>query len=283
MNWNRLRMNKRARKAGCFVLAAALLAVTCLPVFQREQVSFENPILEESVEDIDLLQAGEAENLTDDSRVDPSAEGDGGGQNGGESGNQGGNTPGEADEATEGADQEEKDENVESQQEPDDGPSLEDLSDTQIGVKPDAKPDGEMGQENGNQGEEGGESAELDLGAVMYWYQYGKDPKSIVCLPNETVGKEILTAQLSDNVLKYEFKLTGENADSAKITGVTVSEGDSIPTKVDESGSIDVHLQADPGYQNYIFQVEALANQKNQQGETVEQELKLFAVKTEKI
>ncbi len=250
-------IKKNRRRLLCWLLVVVLVTATCLPLLGRSRVEYENPISQRSVEDIRVVHAGEAQNLTGSGTQD--TDGTGSGEAGGQTGNRGGNESGESDKPASGADTEEKTENIENDTDSKTGPSLEDLSNSEIGSSPDIQPQGQEGQEEGNQGEEGGEEAELQLGAVFYWHKYGRDPRSIVCQPNEVVGKQIMTAQLADEKLVYEIQLTGEDADKARITAVTCSEGNSAGVPVETSGAVPVHVRADPGYQSYIFLVEAEA------------------------
>lgn len=261
---------KNIRRIGCLLLTAVMLLLLGLPIFQRPHTAPDNPIPHKEIENIEIFQGGESENLSGGNSENPDSEGSSG-TSGGTADNQGGSETGDTEDDSQSVSPDEKDENTEAETKPHDGPTDEDLSDSQIGTMPDTDPNGQEGQEDGEQGEEGGETAELQLGAVLYWYKYGTQEKTVVCSPNETVGKVIMTAQLPDGNLKYRFALTGEDAENAKITGVTLRRGDSVAEQADTDGSVSVVVRPDPGFRNYIFQVEALALQKDSAGKTVEQ------------
>lgn len=133
--------------------------------------------------------------------------------------------------------------------------------------------DGEEGNEDGKQGQEGGKEVQLQLAAVMTWYQYGRDGKNIVCGPDEAVAKTLNTAQLRDNELEYEFSLEGEDADYVEITSVTMTAGDTAEQKIGEHGSVEIQLPNGVGKRNYTFRVNALAEIENDEGEEIQQEV----------
>ena len=251
MDWKQWIKTKTVQRVGSIVLAAAVTISMGIPALNREHVPLENPILQEEIKEITVLQAGEGKSYaSNSSTIDPDAEGTGGGQVAGETGAEGGSALGESSEASQGVSQEQKNENVQGTPKPDSGPSIEQLSQSEIGSQQQAEQQGEQGQQDGAQGEEGGEEVEIELGAVMNWYKYGNQAKTIVCQPGSTVGKQIMTAQLRDNKLKYDFTLNGTTA-----------------------GSIPVLVQADPGYKNYIFQVTAEVEKENKSGDKTKHEL----------
>lgn len=133
--------------------------------------------------------------------------------------------------------------------------------------------DGDDGQEEGLEGEEGGEEADFDIAMVMTWYKYGTQPKTIVCGPSDTVSGDINTAQLVNNELKYKFSLTGLKADEAKITEVSVKEGDASYVKISESGEITIFLPNASAGRDYTFQIKSIWKTKDAQGKDTEQEL----------
>lgn len=133
--------------------------------------------------------------------------------------------------------------------------------------------DGDDGQEDGLKGEEGGEEADLDLAMVMTWYKYGTQPKTIVCGPSDTVSGNINTAQLVNHELKYKFSLTGLKADEAKITGVSVKEGDASYVEISESGELTISLPNASAGRDYTFQIKSIWKTKDAQGKDTEQEL----------
>lgn len=274
MDWKSWIKHKTVQRVGSIVLAAAVTISMGLPALNREHAPLENPILQEEIKEITVLQAGEGKSYaSNSSAIDPDAEGTGGGQVAGETGAEGGSALGESSEASQGVSQEQKNVNVQGTPKPDSGPSIEQLSQSEIGSQQQAEQQGEQSQQDGVQGEEGGEEVEIELGAVMNWYKYGNQAKTIVCQPGSTVGKQIMTAQLKDDRLKYDFTLTGTDAPNTEITSVTYSEGNSVPKEIDASGSVPVLVQADPGYKNYIFQVTAEVEKENKSGDKTKHEV----------
>ena len=104
------------------------------------------------------------------------------------------------------------------------------------------------------QGEEGAEELELDLAAVMTWYRYGNEPKTITCGPSKAVAKTLNTAQLKNNELKYRFDLTGADARYVEITSVSLAAGDSAYREVADNGSVTIELPGGNGDRKYTFQ-----------------------------
>ena len=132
------------------------------------------------------------------------------------------------------------------------------------------------GEGGDNEGEQGGESGDVtltDLAAVLTWYKYGTQPKNILCEPSGTASAAINTAQLTDNVLKYQFTVEGEESDYVQITAVSVKEGDGQYRAVSDSGELTITLPEGNSQRDYMFQVQALYSKRNAQGELVEQEL----------
>ena len=115
--------------------------------------------------------------------------------------------------------------------------------------------DGDEGQEDGLQGEEGGETENLDLALVMNWYRYGSQKTTIVCGPSETVTKSLNTAQLLNDQLKYDFTFTGSQKQGWSVASVQVKAGDGAWTDAATSGSISIELPED-GTRAYTFQVQ---------------------------
>ena len=111
--------------------------------------------------------------------------------------------------------------------------------------------EGEEGNEDDNQGEEGGEELDLDLAAVLTWYRYGNEPKTITCGPSKAVAKTLNVAQLKNNELKYRFELTGGDTGYVDITSVSVAAGDSAYREIAEDGSIEIALPGGNGDRKY--------------------------------
>ena len=274
MLWKKLARSRWARNIICAALAAAVVLTLCLPVVRREEELPENPIPEAEVQQITALQTGEAESLSSyAAALSAQTEGKGGGQQGKQEGADGQGVPGENSDQSQSVSEEQQQENVEGQPKPEDGPSREQLSDAEVGTNEVPSEAGEQGQQGGEQGEEGGEDVELDLAAVMTWYKYGTEEKTIVCQPGSTVGKEILTTQLPNDLLRYRFDLTGFDADGVDITSVTCAAGNGVPRQIDRSGTIETAVPADPGYRNFVFQVEAVGQVEDSQGQWMEHTL----------
>ncbi|MBQ5327363.1 MAG: hypothetical protein J6K80_09195 [Oscillospiraceae bacterium] len=130
--------------------------------------------------------------------------------------------------------------------------------------------DGNQGQEDGNQGEEGGDFAQIDIAMVMTWYKYGSDPKTIICNPSDTVSKDLNVAQLQDNVLKFNFAPTGEEAEYMDILSVTVAEGDGEYKEVEKSDKITINIPEGTKVKNYTFKVSAKYSKRNAKNELEE-------------
>ena len=124
--------------------------------------------------------------------------------------------------------------------------------------------EGEEGNEDDQQGEEGGEELNLDLAAVLTWYRYGNEPKTLTCGPSKAVAKTLNMAQLKNSELKYRFDLTGVDARYVEIISVSLAEGDSAYRDVAESGSVEIQLPGGNGDRKYTFQVTALAEKETE-------------------
>ena len=115
--------------------------------------------------------------------------------------------------------------------------------------------DGDEGQEDGLQGGEGGQEEEPDLALVMTWYRYGSQRTTIVCGPSQTVTKQLNTAQLLNNELRYDFAMTGEGSEGWRVEAVQVKAGDSPWQEAEKSGSIAITLP-EGGTRVYTLQVQ---------------------------
>jgi len=154
MDWKKWLKRKAVQRVGGSILAAAVMLSICLPTLSREQAQMENPLLQEEIKEITILQSGEGKSYASGSgTIDPDAEGTGGGQVAGENGTEGGSAPGESTEASKGASPDEREENVQGTPQPDSGPSIEQLSQSEIGSQQQAEQQGEQGQQDGSQGE----------------------------------------------------------------------------------------------------------------------------------
>ena len=253
MNIKRLLHNRKMRTVLSIALIVAILLGLWIPGAGINTVQPQEPSLVEEAHAYDSLTLGEREQI-DESKDDREDESDKGGMS--------------------------KDEKVESEES--DKEESENESEDKEGKKQDTTEtesedegtgDGDDGNEDGSEGEEGDVTAEQTLSMVMTWYKYGRQPKTIVCSPSETVSGDINTAQLEDNRMKYKFSLTGEEAKNAKVTAVSVKEGNSAFTEIDENGKITIDLPNAAEGRTYTFLVEALWKTKDADGRKVEQEV----------
>lgn len=296
MAWKKTARSRTVQNTICAVLSVAIGLRVCLPVLQRQTAEPENPILQAQVQDITVLQAGEAE--TSYAGMLGTGTKSGEGSENGESTGESGEISLENSDPQQDISQEQQEENTESEAEPNGERTETDTSaapsDTPSETQNDAPtengttvdtPDGEGTGSNGETGwqedttgDEGGEAQPLDIGLLMTWLKYGTEEKTVICRSGETVKKKILTAQLRNDQLRYTFGLIGDDADGAVITSVTCAEGNGVPDEVGESGRFTVSAPADPGYRNYTFFVTAERETVNSEGERILQELEFTVV-----
>jgi len=231
---------KLLQTALSLVLCAALILGLWLPGVELSEKSLENPLAEESVREISVLKFGEQSGeMTTVKLISGGA-------------------------ASEQEDGEELEE-PESTPEPTSKPQKTEDNTPSTG-------DGDEGQEDGLQGDEGGEELTLDLALVMGWYRYGSERRTIVCSPASEVSRTVNTAQLKNDILRYDFELTGEDAKHVEILSVTMDEGDAAPTAVAQTGEFTVTLP-EGGSRDYTFVVKALSQKRNEEGQKTNQEL----------
>lgn len=244
MDWNKILQSSLLKVGICLVLTISMVAGLFLPGLDMHAEEPTNPLQDQKVEEIELQKMGE--NASDlQTIVVP----------------QGGSTP-----PTEPEEPDPEQTDPEETQPEETKPQDEESEEQDID-------DGQEGNEENNQGEEGGQMLDLDLSAVMTWYKYGVDPKTLVCGASNAVSKSLNTAQLVDNTLKYRFDLKGTDARYVTITGVSVASGDSAYERADTNGSIEIKLPGGVGTRKYTFQVNAQAEKKNDEGQTVQQEV----------
>ena len=248
MDWKAILHKGFLRGGICILLSAAIILGLVLPGTDMKPAQPEDPLEKESIREISVLKVGENINELQTIVV----------PNGGSA------APTEPKEESEETDPEETQPNETVPQETE-------------SEEPDVD-EGEEGNEDGSQGEEGGEELNLDLAAVMTWYRYGNEPKTITCSPSTAVAKTLNTAQLKNKELKYRFDLTGTDARYVEITSVSLAAGDSAYREVSEDGSVEIELPGGNGDRKYTFQVTALAEKENDEGETVQQEIQFFFV-----
>ena len=254
MNWNSPLFQNIVKAGTCVLLCAAILLGLFLPAANMTQRQPENPLEDESIREITILKVGEtAEELN--SIVVP---------------NEG------SAEATQPKETEPN--NSEPQEtKPEESTPEESMSMETDPTNPDLGSEGE-GNEDGDQGEEGGNELDLDLAAVMTWYQYGTDPKTITCAPSSAATKTLNTAQLNNNTLKYEFELYGDDARYVQITAVSLSEGDAAGKTVAQKGTVQIQLPEGNGARNYTFFVDAVAKKTDDKGKEITQNLTFIFV-----
>lgn len=244
MDWNASLRKGLARTAICLLLIAGILLGLGLPGITLKEAKPEAPVEEMGIREIAPLQVGEALSQVNTISVPTGGS------------------------AAPTQPQEPDPEKID----PEETQPGETLPSEEASEEPDVE-DGQQGNEDGNQGEEGGEELSLDLAAVMVWYRYGDEPKTLVCGPDRAVSKNLNTAQLENNQLEYDFYLKGPDAEFVKITSVSVAEGDGVYRSVEEEGSLDIRLPGGNGKRKYTFRLEALAEKQNQSGQWVEQEV----------
>lgn len=268
----RLIQNKHFSRVCCAVLCAAMLASIVLPAAARASAQPEAPELPAQSE-ITLLGGGEAAaeyesgQSTSDARADA-------GTAGGTTGTQGGDRPDPENHDTQSAtsSDEERDNNIEKseqdgKQEPQsDGtkPSEADFAEAEIGTttgpeEPDNTTDSD------DSGSDGEDDSRLELAAVLTWYKYGNEENTVVCAPEESVGKRILTSQLEKGRFSYKIELAGPEAGAAEINAVTLMQGGRVQS-ASASGSLDMQTAGDGSAQRYVFYIEASVARTDENG-----------------
>ena len=251
MNWNSL-LHKNIWQPGiCLLLCGAILLGLTLPGLDMTHAKPHNPLENEAIREISILNVGDNVSQLDDIVVP----------------NQDTAAPTEPEETEPPEDTQPPEESQPEETEPEETIPKE-TEETQPN-----EGDEDEGNEDGDQGEEGGEALELELAAVLTWYRYGTDPNTITCGPSGTVYKAINVAQLKDNTLKYTMSLTGEDARYVEITGVSVAAGDSSFREVSRNGDLEIQLPEGNGDRNYTFRVTAFLEKRGEDGDMVRQEL----------
>lgn len=267
MEWLRQQLHHPWVHRGlCLALVLAIVLGLCLPALGMKQAQPDDPLGETELAEIQSLHLGsvDQQNLTDGSQtsqtgqsaqIDPNLT----------------EVDGTEPEETQ-AEATQPDETKPGELEPSETIPKESVPEETTPDEP-APGDGDQGQEDGNEGEDGGDEAELKLAAVMTWYKYGTHPKTIVCYPSDLVYKNLNTAQLTDNKLKYDFSITGEDADKVTIQSVQVKAGDGAFRETEKSDTITIELPEGGGRRDYTFAVTALLEGRDAQGARQEQEI----------
>jgi len=261
-----------ARKILCVILIAAIGLGMGIPGHNLHSVAPQTPPPGSDEQILEMLSLGDnshREEVTDEADEDA----DKGGLSDKEDEEQDKETD-EQDQKQEENDKPEQDTEESDQDSEEDKPEQDtEESDQDSEEDKPAPGDGDSSQEDGPEGEEGGEQTNLALSSVMTWYKYGKEPKNIVCGPSSIVTASVNTAQLTDDDLKYDFSLAGDESSKAKITSVSVKEGDGPYMTVDQKGKQHIELPTESSTRMYTFQVQALWKAKDAKGKSVEQEV----------
>lgn len=231
---------KLIQTALSLLLCAALILGLWLPGVELAPKAPEDPLAEESVREISVLKFGEESGEMNTVKLV---------------------SGGAASENEDGEESEEPENTPEPTSKPQ--KTEDDTPDTG---------DGDEGQEDGLEGDEGGDELTLDLALVMGWYRYGSERRTIVCSPSSEVSRTVNTAQLKDDILRYDFSLTGEDAKDVEILSVTMAEGDAPPAAAAKEGEFKVELP-EGGSRDYTFVVKALSQKRNEEGQKTNQEL----------
>lgn len=254
------------QSALCMILCAAMVIGLLVPAVDMVHADPENPLVNEMIRDIEILQIGENSSDMDDTQI---PEGNAVAPTEPEE------TEPEETEETEPEETEETEpEETEETEptEPEETEPQETSPEDPTETTPEQGEDDE-GNDDGNQGEVGGEALALELAAVMTWYKYGTDPNSIVCGPSGSVNKSINTAQLADNTLKYSFTLNGEDSRYVDITNVELAIGEGAFESVSQNGTVQIQLAEGNSNRNYTFRLTGYIEKPDDTGEVVRQEL----------
>lgn len=137
----------------------------------------------------------------------------------------------------------------------------------------DPQENGDGEQQDANEGEEGGEEQELDLGLVLTWYKYGTEANTVVCGPNSAVGRTIKDTQLKENRLRYHLEFTGDDGGDCTVQQVRFGRRYTSGTQVETSGTVELTLPQGESQVVYCFTVTALWEGRDADGQAAEQEL----------
>ena len=254
------------KSMGCGALVVALVLSICLPLMGMRSAEPDNPILQAEPQEITVLQAGKA----------PGGAGSGDGaetSGSGANGDTESDLTGDVEQPDPNETDNEAGQDTEQETIPQDQPTQPDYSEADIGTNTDSN-QGDEGEEAGDTGEmdEDLPLAPLDLGAALTWYKYGSEPASIVCAPG--------SLSASASFWPSSTTATSPTASTSPVSTrrMRPSPGPSSSRKrsrkpIDTRGAVPMSLPDGAEYQNYIFTVQATATQKNQKGETVENDV----------
>lgn len=268
--------NKRLFGICCAILCAALLAALLLPAAGRAQRRPEEPELRADSH-ITLLGGGSSDSRgnTGSETGETSASS---GKEGGSEGVEGGSTAEQPEDNNDSpTSPDDKENNVESNEtdgeeqpdNPENDPSDPDYSGAEIG-KDDGTDSPSDETEQDNTGSDGDDETKLDLSAVMTWYKYGRDPSTVVCSADDSVGRKVVYSQLENGRFSYEFELVGADGMNAVINNVTIREGTAQPYESGISDYIEMSAPADGGAQRYTFTVSATVTGYDAEGNMAE-------------
>ncbi len=267
--------NRRFFGICCALLCAAFLASLLLPAAGRGQRQPDAPQLTAD-QDLTLLGGGSAEaHASAGASADAEVKNLSSGTAGGSEGLEGGNTAEDEAQTPETPQApEEREQNTpagepdgaQQTQQPQKDPASTDDSDAEIGAADDGAQDPDDQTQQDDTGSDGEEQTQLDLAAVLTWYQYGNTPSTVVCAADERVGKRIVYSQLDNGSFSYDFELVGADRLNAEIYDVTVREGAGQARESGLSGALTMALPADGGAQRYTFTVYASVTRRDADG-----------------
>lgn len=218
------------------LLLLAILLGICAPAGRLQAKSVENPLEDESIREITVLEVGETlENLNPILVPDKGTTGD--------PVQTGQTKPKDTTQSTEPTQVEDPEE-------------------------------GEEGNDDGNQGAQGGQEGDAALGVMLTWYEYGTSPRSLLATTGP-VADTVPLSRLKDQKLKYALTLEGTQKKQASITAVTVAWGDDTPQTIGESGTLPVALPEGTTQQTLTFLVTARVGKEDPQEATFSLSLNL--------
>lgn len=252
MNWKDHIHNRGFRMGLSVLLTLAILWTLGYPGLQLRTAQPKDPLLDQQIQDITVLQVGE--NISSISPIAvPDRDGEGQAETHPEQTEPEITEPRETEPPETESRETEPKETEPPKTEPEETGKQETEPDETV---PNAG-SGNQGQEDGDQGEEGGEVTEPEIALVMTWYQNGIRPRTILCKPSETVGKTINTAQLVEDLLHYDFSFTGGESKNLEIVSVSVAEGDGLYREIPKSGEMPVFIPEGTQSRSYTFLVKA--------------------------
>lgn len=103
-------------------------------------------------------------------------------------------------------------------------------------TEPQTSADGD-GQEKGDQGIDGGDESNLELGLSLSWFPKSGGSKTVLCAGGETQTFFVQSDELTNGNFRYSVRLTGERAKDGKIVdGAYTTDSDQRVQKLSISG-----------------------------------------------